>query len=125
MLFALVTAHAQSKTVLFDLSLIDFVRKGGALLFFVDDAHRVDIEKYGANDVVSPFGIEFGRRGIFTCLLRQVREWGKLYAAADTMVGLLLGYPDGVRKVSNKMQTRWGGKDSEIYMSELIAWALE
>ena len=56
-------------------TLIDFVRKGGALLFFVDDAHRVDIEKYGANDVVSPFGIEFGRRGIFTCLLRQVREW--------------------------------------------------
>lgn len=149
-------------------TLVDFVHNGGALLFFIDDEHRIDIDKYGANDIVRPFGIEFGpdvpvpgnvgaisfeneifagrreipysgarlmkggipvsvcmEEGYLHASYVELENGGKLYAAADTMVGLLLGYPDGVRKVSNKMQTRWWGKDSKRYMSELIAWALE
>lgn len=49
---------------------------------------------------------------------------GKFYAGGDTMVGLLLGFPDGERLVMNKMDTRWWGKDSRAYMSDLLAWAL-
>lgn len=40
------------------------------------------------------------------------------------MVGLLLGYFDGQRKTMEMMETRWWGKDSYQYMSELIRWAL-
>lgn len=39
----------------------DFVRRGGALLIFVDEEHRVDLDKYGANDITKQFGIEFGK----------------------------------------------------------------
>lgn len=41
-------------------AIVDFVKGGGCLLFFVDDEHRVDITRYGANDITRPFGIEFG-----------------------------------------------------------------
>ena len=41
-------------------TLVDFVKKGGSLIFFVDDNHRVDLSHYGANDVTRAFGIEFG-----------------------------------------------------------------
>lgn len=49
---------------------------------------------------------------------------GKLFVAADTMVGLLMGYEDGERNVSRKMLSRWWGKDSRLYMRELIQWML-
>ena len=41
------------------------------------------------------------------------------------MVGLLLGYPDGERKSFNRMETRWWGKDSRAYMTDLLEWALK
>lgn len=50
---------------------------------------------------------------------------GKLYVVAETMVGLLMGYPDGERNVHKMMQTRWWGKDSRLYMKELLAWMLK
>ena len=50
---------------------------------------------------------------------------GKLFVAADTMVGLLMGYEDGERNVGKGMASRWWGKDSRLYMQELIAWALK
>lgn len=49
---------------------------------------------------------------------------GKFYVAGETMAALLMGYPDGERNVHKKMQTRWWGKDSRIFMRELIDWAL-
>ena len=49
---------------------------------------------------------------------------GKLYVLGETMVGLLMGYPDGERNVHRNMQTRWWGKDSRLFMAELIAWAV-
>lgn len=49
---------------------------------------------------------------------------GKLYVAGETMVALLMGYPDGERNVHKMMKTRWWGKDSRIYMKELLEWAL-
>lgn len=48
---------------------------------------------------------------------------GKLYVMGETMVGLLMGYDDGERNVHRNMQTRWWGKDSRLFMAELIAWA--
>lgn len=48
---------------------------------------------------------------------------GKLYVAGETMVALLMGYPDGERNVHRMMESRWWGKDSRLYMKELIDWA--
>ena len=149
-------------------ALVKYVKKGGSLIFFVDDNHRVDVNRYGANDVFRPFGIEVGKdvplpgnvgavsfkNEIFkeryeipysgACLMTggtpvsvcmeegylhgtyvQLKNGGKLYVGGDTMVGLLLGYPDGERKTHNKMETRWWGKDSRPYMTDLLAWALK
>lgn len=41
-------------------ALVRYVAEGGSLLFFIDDAHRVDWQAYGAADVVGPYGISFG-----------------------------------------------------------------
>lgn len=49
---------------------------------------------------------------------------GKLFVAGETMVALLMGHPDGERNVHKMMQTRWWGKDSRLYMKELIAWSI-
>jgi hypothetical protein len=149
-------------------ALINYVKKGGSLIFFVDDNHRVDLTRYGANDVTRAFGIEFGadvplpgnvgavsfKNEIFkeryeipysgACLMTggtpvsvcmedgwlhasyvQLKNGGKFYVGGDTMVGLLLGYPDGERKVTNGMATRWWGKDSRAYMKDLLEWALK
>jgi len=149
-------------------ALVNYVKKGGSLLFFVDDNHRVDLARYGANDVTRAFGIEFGedvklpgnvgavsfKNEIFkdryeipysgACVMTggipvsvcmedgwlhgsyvKLKNGGKFYAGGDTMVGLLLGYEDGVRKVANGMETRWWGKDSRAYMKDLLEWALK
>ncbi len=149
-------------------ALVKYVKKGGSLIFFVDDNHRVDNVRYGANEVVNPFGIEIlndvklpGNVGAVSfkneifkdryeipysgaCLMTggtpvsvcmeegylhgtcvTLKNGGKLYVGGDTMVGLLLGYADGERKSHNKMETRWWGKDSRPYMTDLLAWALK
>lgn len=54
----------------------------------------------------------------------KLANGGKIFVAADTMVGLLMGYEDGERNVANGMSSRWWGKDSRLYMQELIEWAL-
>ena len=42
-------------------ALVDFVRRGGSLIVFVDEeAHRVLLEDYNINAVTKPFGVEFG-----------------------------------------------------------------
>lgn len=149
-------------------AIVDFVKGGGCLLFFVDDEHRVDITRYGANDITRPFGIEFGpdvkglpgncgavsfeneifggrreipysgarlmrggipasvcmEQGYLHASFVKLPNGGKLFVAADTMVGLLMGYEDGERNVSKKMLSRWWGKDSRLYMRELIQWML-
>ena len=50
---------------------------------------------------------------------------GKLFVVAETMVGLLMVLPDGDRNVHNRMETRWWGKDSRLYMEEVIQWSLK
>ena len=55
----------------------------------------------------------------------KLKNGGKLYVVAETMVGLLMGYPDGDRNVHKKMESRWWGKDSKLYMEELIKWCLK
>lgn len=41
-------------------SVVDYVKRGGKLILFVDEEHRVNMESFGANDVVKPFGMEYG-----------------------------------------------------------------
>ena len=50
---------------------------------------------------------------------------GKLFVLGETMVGLLMGLPDGERNTHNMMQTKWWGKDSRLYMEELIKWSVK
>lgn len=42
------------------ITLVSYVKKGGSLIFFIDDEHRVNNELYGGNEVTKPFGITFG-----------------------------------------------------------------
>ncbi|MBO5044705.1 MAG: hypothetical protein IJ378_00090 [Alistipes sp.] len=42
-------------------ALVKFIKRGGALLVFVDEeSHRTHLDKYNINAVTKPFGIEFG-----------------------------------------------------------------
>ncbi|MCH5236146.1 MAG: hypothetical protein J1E16_12705 [Muribaculaceae bacterium] len=49
----------------------------------------------------------------------------KLFVIGETMVGLLMGQPDGERNFHNMQETKWWGKDSRQYMKELIEWSLK
>lgn len=55
----------------------------------------------------------------------KLENGGKLFVAGETMVALLMGLPDGERNVHKKMETKWWGKDSKIYMKELLAWSIK
>lgn len=50
---------------------------------------------------------------------------GKLFVAGETMVALLMGLPNGERNVHKKMESKWWGKDSILYMKELLAWSIK
>ena len=50
---------------------------------------------------------------------------GKLYVAGETMVALLMGQNDGERNVHKKMESKWWGKDSRLFMTELLRWSLK
>lgn len=41
-------------------SIVSFVKNGGRLIFFTDEDRRMNLEAFGANEIVKPFGMEFG-----------------------------------------------------------------
>jgi len=41
-------------------SIVHYVRNGGKLIIFMDEEDRVDMEAFGGNDIVKPFGMEYG-----------------------------------------------------------------
>lgn len=41
-------------------AIVSFVENGGSLVIFTDENKRIDIEAFGANEIVRPFGMEFG-----------------------------------------------------------------
>ena len=41
-------------------AIVNFVKNDGRLIFFTDEDRRVNIESFGANEIVKPFGFEFG-----------------------------------------------------------------
>lgn len=56
----------------------------------------------------------------------ELKNGGKLFACAETMVALLMGGDPVERKAKAKWsQTGWFGKDSHKFMDELIGWALK
>lgn len=63
-------------------------------------------------------------QGIQISSFVHLENGGKLYVAGETMAALLMGYPDGERNVHKKMETCWWGKDSRIFMKELLDWAI-
>ena len=55
----------------------------------------------------------------------KTENGGKLFVAGETMVALLMGLPNGERNRHNKSETKWWGKDSRLYMKELLAWSIK
>lgn len=41
-------------------SLVTYVKKGGKLILFTDEDNRMNIDAFGANDVINPFGMHLG-----------------------------------------------------------------
>ena len=41
-------------------AIVSFVENGGRLIIFTDEDKRIDINSFGANEIVRPFGLEFG-----------------------------------------------------------------
>lgn len=41
-------------------SIVEYVQNGGKLIFLMDEEDRVDMNCFGANDIVKPFGMEYG-----------------------------------------------------------------
>ena len=41
-------------------SIVNFVKNGGRLILFTDENRRVNMEAFGANQIVGPFGMAFG-----------------------------------------------------------------
>ena len=40
--------------------IVNYVQNGGRLILFMDEEHRVDMKAFGGNDIVVPFGMEYG-----------------------------------------------------------------
>lgn len=41
-------------------AIVNYVRNGGKLILFMDEEDRVDMETFGGNDILKPFGMEYG-----------------------------------------------------------------
>lgn len=41
-------------------AIVNFVQRGGRLVFFTDEDRRMNMQTFGANEIVRPFGMEFG-----------------------------------------------------------------
>lgn len=58
---------------------------------------------------------------------KKVDNGGRIVVMAEGMASLFLGSPDGVRlreDTVNPNNTKWWGKDSLIFMEEVLAWLL-
>ena len=78
----------------------------------------------------SPFGWQLdkdGKPGQVFAAFTTVGTTGKVVVLGDAMVTLLLGTPDGVRLTGvprNPLLTTYWGKDSAIFMEELLTWLI-
>lgn len=182
-------------------AIVQFVKKGGRILVVAEESRRTPLEEYGINDIVRPFGLEYGDEtpvrnnvgsiGLIGEICKERRELpysggriinggtalsivndeggyqhmayvqlkngGKVMAAGDAMVLLLLGSAEGTRltgaggargdAVNPQRQTnpsaqanatanrptggglsfatRFWGKDSKIFMEEVVTWLLK
>ncbi len=154
-------------------AIVEFVQNGGRLMFFCEEDARTPLETYGANDIVTPFGMEFGnncpaRRNVGSISLigeissaprqlpysggriltggipvsivndegvyqhaayTKLDNGGKIIAFGDGMLGLLMGLPqgEGIRLSGSTMgdPTFWWGKDSKIFIQEVVTWLLD
>lgn len=76
----------------------------------------------------TPFGWQLtkdGQPGQVFAASATVGQTGKVVVLSDAMVTLFLGTPDGVRLTGvprDPAQTRYWGKDSAVFMEELLAW---
>jgi hypothetical protein len=78
----------------------------------------------------SPFGWQLdkdGKPGHVFAASTIVGKTGKVIVLSDAMATLFLGTPEGVRLTGvprNPLLTTYWGKDSAIFMEELLAWLI-
>jgi len=79
----------------------------------------------------TPFGWQLnkdGQPGQVFAASATVGQAGKVVVLSDAMVTLFLGTTDGVRLTGvprDPTQTRYWGKDTAIFMGELLAWLMK
>jgi hypothetical protein len=49
---------------------------------------------------------------------------GRIVVMGEGMASLFLGVPDAARLKIDPKDPKWWGKDSRIYMQEVLAWLL-
>ncbi|HEY0969252.1 MAG TPA: hypothetical protein VGD88_17795 [Opitutaceae bacterium] len=156
-------------------AVIEFVRKGGALLLVLDEDLRQSLAKTGVNDLIAPFGVRLtgdlpylhnrgglaiageinaanrelpysGGRAVeggmpFAFVLDRegkpaeafatrvkVEGGGRIVVMGEGMASIFLGKPEGVRltgKDRDAVGTVYWGKDSALFMDEVIAWLVK
>jgi hypothetical protein len=55
---------------------------------------------------------------------KKLDNGGRIVVMAEGMASLFLGGPEGVRLHEDPVNTNWWGKDSAIFMEEVLAWLL-
>jgi hypothetical protein len=79
----------------------------------------------------TPFGWQLekdGKPGQVFAAYTTIGTTGKVVVLSDAMVTLFLGTPDGVRLTGvprNPLLTTYWGKDSAIFMEELLTWLVK
>ncbi len=54
------TNPKKSRTATEKQAIVNYVNSGGRLIIFADEARRMDLEAFGVNDIITPFGMEIG-----------------------------------------------------------------
>ena len=78
----------------------------------------------------TPFAFQLDRNGNPAqpyAAYKKLDGGGRIVVMAEGMASLFLGSPDGVRMYENPADpdnTKWWGKDSQVFMEEVLAWLL-
>jgi len=78
----------------------------------------------------TPFAFQLDRNGNLAqpyAAYKKLDNGARIVVMAEGMASLFLGSPDGVRLHEdpvNPGNTNWWGKDSQVFMEEVLAWLL-
>ena len=86
----------------------------------------------GGGEIIggTPFAYQLDRNGNPAqpyAAYKKLDNGGRIVVMAEGMASIFLGSPDGVRLYEdpvNPGDTKWWGKDSRVFMEEVLAWLL-